>query len=427
MRLGRLSLVLLLLSPLAYASAAPAAECLHQPSRSESAISGCANAAGLLGATGLALMPDSTRLFVAATRSSAVTTFARDPATGDLAWRGCVSDNGTDGADGTGGRCVDGHALKGAKALAVSPDARHLYVAATRSGAIDTFSLAGELPVQIGCLKESAIDSRCDEGRGLAGARSVAVSPDGRHIYVAAAAADSVTWLERDGATGRPHGGGCVSADGSDGACADGHGLLRPSGVAVSADGRWVQVVASGSGAATTFARDARDGHLTQVDCVMADPPRSGPCRRMRTLAGAYGVAVGGSGTVAVAGRAAGAITLLRRDTKTGRLSRVACAASRRGACGRAPGLGAPEAVAMSGDAIVATSAGGTVAILRQRAGRLAPSGCFAAITRRGSPCPAVPGLAGAAGVVLVPGGRQAYVTAAGAHAVQTLPLEASG
>lgn len=408
------------------AAVAEPARCVFQPSGDVEALDGCAAGAGLLRATGAALTPDGGHLFVAATRSSAVAALARDPASGQLTWRGCVSDNGTDGVDGTGGRCVDGHALKGAKGLAVSPDGRNLYVAATRSGAIDTFSLDGPVPVQVGCIKESALDSRCDEGRGLGGSRSVAVSPDGRHVYVAAASGNGVSWLSRDAATGRLQMGGCVSADGSDGACADGRGLLLPTGVSVSENGQWVHVAAYGSGAVTSFSRDPVDGHLTQMDCVMADPPPGGSCRRVGSLAGAYGIATGRGGEVAVGARGAGALTLLRTNPGTGELSAVACASAKTKGCVRAPGLGAVEAVAVRGRVIAATSAGGTVAVLRWTAGKLTALRCFAAVARRRSPCSAVPAIAGAAGVVLSEDGAQAYVAADEAQAVQRLETGAT-
>lgn len=56
-----------------------------------------------------------------------MSTFARDPATGDLSLAGCVTEDGDDGA------CVIGHAIGGARLLAVSPDSRNVYVVVGRS------------------------------------------------------------------------------------------------------------------------------------------------------------------------------------------------------------------------------------------------------------------------------------------------------
>lgn len=411
-------------------SAAEPAGCAQQPAGP--LLAGCARVSALQGATGVAVAPDGRRVFVAAAGSSALTSFARGT-DGSLGFLGCVSDNGTDGNDGTDGRCTDGHALKGAKGLAVSPDGRHLYLAATSSGAIDTFSLEGDKPVQVGCLKESAIDSRCGDGRALAGARSLAVSPDGRNVYAAAAGSDAVTTLARDQASGQLAVIGCVSADGSDGACADGRGLLRPTGVTVSRDGRWVHVVAYGSSAVTTFARDPGDGHLTQTGCVMARAPRSGSCRRADSLAGASGLALSADGkAVIVAGRNAGAISILRLNPTTGDLTFAGCAAaraSRRSRCVAARGLGNPTAVAVSpsGRTVLATSAAGGLAVLGRVAGDrpLRPLRCLTAAAFPRARCRRVRSLRGAAGVAVAPAEPWAFVTAAGANALQTLRLGA--
>src|SRR3954465_12782804 len=47
---------------------------------------------------------------------------------------GCVSDNGT------GGTCIDGNSLVGAASLAVSPDGKYVYLASFDSSAVATFA-----------------------------------------------------------------------------------------------------------------------------------------------------------------------------------------------------------------------------------------------------------------------------------------------
>jgi DNA-binding beta-propeller fold protein YncE len=68
---------------------------------------------------------------------------------------------------------------------------------------------------------------------------------------------------------------GCVSEDGTMGTCMDGSGLLRVAVVAVSPDGRYVYVAAFDSSAVTTFARNPTTGSLSQLNgvagCVSAN------------------------------------------------------------------------------------------------------------------------------------------------------------
>ena len=86
----------------------------------------------------------------------------------------------------------------------------------------------------------------------------MAVSPDGKSVYVAAVNSDAVARLNRNTTTGaitQPAGSaGCVSETGA-GPCADGHGLVAPRSVAVSADGKSVYVASYGSDAVARFNR----------------------------------------------------------------------------------------------------------------------------------------------------------------------------
>ena len=98
---------------------------------------------------------------------------------------GCVSD------DGTGGACVDGSGLGGAGWVAVSPDGKNVYVAAFTGSALTTFarnaSTGGltQLAGTAGCVVDGGGGVSCAGGRGLTQAVSVVVSPDGKNVYVA--------------------------------------------------------------------------------------------------------------------------------------------------------------------------------------------------------------------------------------------------
>ena len=73
----------------------------------------------------------------------------------------------------------------------------------------------------------------------------------------------------------------CVSEDGTGGDCADGVALDCPQGVAVSPDGRNVYVASSSAHAVAVFARDRRTGALTQLagtDACVSEDGTGGDC-----------------------------------------------------------------------------------------------------------------------------------------------------
>ena len=98
---------------------------------------------------------------------------------------GCVTENAS------GGSCLPGDGLVGASSVAVSPDGRRVYTAAfhTLRGGLAEFSratISGAL-TETGCVATGV--RRCQPARATKGAHGVAVSPDGRSVYVAAQAA----------------------------------------------------------------------------------------------------------------------------------------------------------------------------------------------------------------------------------------------
>ena len=97
-------------------------------------------------------------------------------------------------------------------------------------------------------------------GRNTAssGAEAVAVSPDGRSVYVASPGSDAVAHFFA-AAGGQLTYDGCVSHDGSGGTCAVAASLLSANAVAVSPDGKSVYVPAA-EGAVVTFLRRRRRG-----------------------------------------------------------------------------------------------------------------------------------------------------------------------
>jgi DNA-binding beta-propeller fold protein YncE len=145
-----------------------------------------------------------------------------------------------------------------------------------------------------GCLVApgTAATGGCGTGKGLVGPSAVAVSADGRSVYVAsgtvgstvASSFGSLAILKRDQATGAVAELACWSSDGTDGrdgasgVCTPTPSLLGADGVAVSPDGLSVFVASSYSGSVVAFRRDPADGSLARLGCFQSRPVGGSPC-----------------------------------------------------------------------------------------------------------------------------------------------------
>ena len=178
--------------------------------------------------------------------------------------------------------------------IVVAPDGQYVYVLMSLEGigAVAAYQRdqdTGALTFA-SCIEEDT-DEGCVPVHGLAGARGIAISPDGRTLYVAGHYFEdggTVTSYSRDASTGAltqlSDVGGCMAAfPYAD--CGPGPKFLDPTSVAASHDGAAVYVAythASKGGAGgvlATFSRDSSEGKLTYSGCVA--PSRKG-CLKAR-------------------------------------------------------------------------------------------------------------------------------------------------
>ena len=127
-------------------------------------------------------------VYVTSTFDDAISLFSRDAATGTLAQLAVYSD-GVAGVDG----------LQGASSVKITPDGKYLYVSGQGESSIAIFSVNG---VSGELTYVAKVTNGVDGISNLIGARSLAISPDGRYVYASAITSDSVTAFDRDPATG---------------------------------------------------------------------------------------------------------------------------------------------------------------------------------------------------------------------------------
>ncbi len=252
---------------------------------------------GLDGALDVAVAPGGANVYTVGNGSNAVTTFTRDTTTGALTYL-------EEDVDGAGG--VDG--IAGARGVAVSPNGANVYVTGHADGAVATFSR----DPGTGALTFVEQDKDGVSGvDGLAGAWSVAVSPGGESVYVAADADNAVTTFSRDSGTGaltfvEQHKDGVSGVD----------GLAIATGVAVAPGGASVYVASCGDNAVAAFSRDAATGALTFVE------QQKEGVNGVDGLACARGVAVDPSGAnVYVAAESDDDVASFSRNAGTGALT----------------------------------------------------------------------------------------------------------
>lgn len=170
-------------------------------------VRGCAPGKGLYGARAVAVSPDGANVYVAggvagddvAKSYGAVAILKRNPATGGLVELGCLSSDGTDREEGASGSCTPEPSLLGADGVAVSPDGKTVYVTSSSSASVVAFArdaATGAL-TRLGCFQGTPRPGApCGAANLLSSASSPVVSADGSSLYVAAPLSGAVSALD---------------------------------------------------------------------------------------------------------------------------------------------------------------------------------------------------------------------------------------
>jgi DNA-binding beta-propeller fold protein YncE len=240
------------------------------------AVDGCANGLALANPEDVAVSPDGASVYVTARISNAVAVFDRGQANGGLTQKagaaGCVSSTvvGCQPASALATAHAVAVAPDGRNVYVGFADGVAIF---DRGPTGELTQKAGTA----GCVTETGNGGACQDATALADARDLTVSPDGTALYVVSASAEGVAVLDRDPATGalaqKPGTAGCISDSGSGGACRDGQSLAGARGVAVSPDGANAYVTAPVSDAIAIFDRAGPTGPLPTVGSADTTAP----------------------------------------------------------------------------------------------------------------------------------------------------------
>jgi len=339
--------------------------------------------------------------------------------TGSLTYKGCIANNGADGCEKPRQNSLGNNV-----GMAMSPDGTSLYIAA-----YDGF-LTRLVPGPTGALTYG--DCFADKDRrgcrdiphdSIDSATGVAVSPDGRSVYVTSGQrTNALTRFRRD-ETGALAYRSCLA---NGGAHAGTGGCTKPprnsldsnEAIAISADGRSAYVVSSDSNSITRFNR-AVTGALTYRGCISNRGARGCKKPKHDSLGGAFDVIVSPDGkSVYVASLHGDSITRFDRGP-SGTLVYKGCFANG-GAHGcRKPNhdsLGGADALAASPDGksvyVASLRADSVSGFARSAGGRLEFKGCIANWGAHGCREPDQNSLHGADGIAVSPDGESVYLSA---------------
>jgi DNA-binding beta-propeller fold protein YncE len=166
----------------------------------------CQDALGLFGPSGIAVSPDGAHVYVAS-YASGLTVFSRDAASGALtqlpAPDGCIAEFGGGGSD-----CTDAYGPLSPTSVLVSPDGKFVYTVALNGDAIGVFARSKatgkltQLPAPEGCLSLTGDGTTCKSAIGIDDPRSLSISKNGKHLYVAAGGSDAIAIFRRNKQTG---------------------------------------------------------------------------------------------------------------------------------------------------------------------------------------------------------------------------------
>jgi hypothetical protein len=223
-----------------------------------------------------------------------LTVYRRDPAIGMLNYASCLYGGGGPQSQNLNS-CVEHPSLNGPASVEISGDGKSVYVgsepnlvtvfsrfAGSELGFVQCF--AGEAPGY-----PSGPADGCTKLKGL-GSPIVRVSGNGQNVYVAGSETDTVTVLVRDARTSVLRYTGCLRGNNQPGnGCTSVPGLNAPRDIALSTNGRSIYVTGSKDFTLDQFERSVGDGSFRFRRCYGNTKVAS--CAPAEGLRGAWSIA----------------------------------------------------------------------------------------------------------------------------------------
>jgi DNA-binding beta-propeller fold protein YncE len=401
--------------------------------------SGTCNPGGALSdGNAIALSPDGQNIYLTSSDDNAVVAVARDPTSGTIQQldgaSGCIQSKIVVGA---GRPCTPGRRLGGANGVAVSDDGRFVYASTNldRSVAVLTRDTGTGVLTQpadpTGCVARFADD--CTKDGRMAAMFDIVLSSDGRFAYTAGS--NRVLAFARDGATGALApllSGGCVAVKTEPG-CVAGHGLNGAVALALSPDGRALYVASFGSSAVTALSVNPGTGAISQASGrrgCWSGRTKSKECTVVRGIGDASNATVSSDArNVYVTSTSPSGIAVFKRKANGG----LAQLAGKRGCfgpkgCAKAVGLDGARSVAVSpGDGrnvyVTTDFSDAVLSFARGKGGALSqlpsPAGCIVDRQDKAKGCASSARalLDNPEAITLTPDGHFVYVGAGGVDA----------
>ena len=250
-----------------------------------------------------------------ATDLDTLTVFTRNLLTGEASFLESYQDSASPSTMGT------------PEDIVVSPDGNHIYVASGDTNTVSVFEFiaAPQAPNSHLILRQTVSSATVPGLSNLLNPRAMAISPDGAHIYVAATNTSSILAFQRNSTNGTLSYQSAL--DVTEGDVLPGgvvSGLIVPSDIQVSPDGNHVYVAGFGGSSVVAFSRNSSTGALDYVETYSDG---GAGINTVDGLTGIYALRISPDGNYVVAASSSDivnsdlSLTAFIRDSVTGELT----------------------------------------------------------------------------------------------------------